>query len=144
MTISQTTITGSIKRPNNVDAAVTEVTFTLQGMDFEDGEIVAVNSVPAEVDTAAGDFLVTLWPNDAGMKGTTHYNVTFKFSDGTTMPALDRVYIRHSTAEQTLEDVVAEGIIAGQVQPYQLRIVTQAAYEALTEKSPNTVYLVRG
>lgn len=144
MTISQTTITGSIKRPDNTDAAVTEVIFTLQGADFEDGEIIAVNSVLAEVDTARGDFLVTLWPNDAGVQGTTHYNVLFKFSDGTTIPAINKIYVRASDTERTLEDVVAEGIIAGQVQPYQLRIVTQAAYEALTEKAPNTVYLVRG
>lgn len=144
MTISQTTITGSIKRPDNTDAAITEVTFTLKSMDFEDGECIARNSVAAEVDTRNGDFMIVVWPNDAGLKGNTTYDVSFKFSDGTTIDALRDVYVRSSSDSQTLEDVVAQAGIGKAIAPYALKLLSRAAFDALPTAEPNTLYLVRG
>ena len=54
MPISQTTITGSIKTPDNADAAITSVTFTLEGSDHEAGELIAANTVYATVTTPTG------------------------------------------------------------------------------------------
>lgn len=144
MAISQTTITGSIRRPDNSDAAVTEVLFTLSGVDFENGETIAINSVSAEVDTATGDFIISVWPNDAGLMGTTAYSVAFKFSDGSSIPALQQVYVRASSTDRRLDEIIAEAKIKPLLGPYDFRILTRAAYDGLTEKSATTFYLLRG
>lgn len=144
MPISQTTITGSVKTPANADAAITGVTFTLSGSDFEAGEIIAVNTVSGSVVTETGDFEVTLWPNDAGMAGNTSYTMAFAFSDGSKVTALSKIFVAYSPTPKTIEDVAFETIAAGAVKPYALQVITQAAYDALTPKVPTTVYLVRG
>ena len=144
MPISQTTITGSVKTPANRDAAITEVTFKLVGSDYEDGEIIAANTVTATTIEVDGDFEVTLWPNDAGMEGNTTYDMGFEFSDGSSVPGLKKVYVRASETPKTIEDVAFETKVAGAVKPYSLQVVTQTQYDGLPTKAPNTVYLVRG
>ena len=144
MPISQQTITGSVKTPANTDAAITGVTFKLSKSDFEAGEIIAVNTVAATVDTASGDFTVTLWPNDAGMDGTSTYARTFNFSDGSAVTGLASIRVLASSGPKTIEDVAFETLAAGAVRPFALQIMTQAAYDALTPKIASTVYLIRG
>ena len=144
MPISQTTITGSVKTPAAADAAITGVTFKLSGSDYEAGEIIAANTVTADVTTATGDFTVTLWPNDAGMEGNTTYAMSFTFDDGSTVPGLKSIYVRASETAKTIEDVAFETKAAGAVKPYALQVLTQAQYDGLATKAPNTVYLVRG
>ncbi|MDF3606348.1 hypothetical protein PE067_09470 [Paracoccus sp. DMF-8] len=144
MPISQTTITGSFKTPVNADAQLTDATFKLSGSDFEGGEGITANTVTAAVVTEDGDFTVTLWPNDRGMTGGTSYAVSFRFSDGSTMTMPKALVVSHSDTPVTLEDVVFENQARGAVKPNALRILTQAQYDALTPKDPNTVYLIRG
>lgn len=144
MPISQTTITGSIKTPKNTDAAVTHVKFTLSGSDYEAGEIIAKQSVEAEVDTAQGDFTVTLWPNDRGIEGTTKYTMAFTFSDGSSVTSLKDIYVRYSPTPRTIEDIAAENKLAGAIKGFNLSVLTAAAYAALDPKAPNTAYLIKG
>ena len=144
MAISQTTIMGSIKTPTNVDAKVSRVVFTLSGADFENGEIIAVGRVEAVCDIQNGDFHVTLWPNDRGLNNNTVYSVTFKLSDGSSISGIGDIYVRHSDHPVTLEDVVAETMIARDIQPYSLRVMTQAQFDSLGVSEPQTVYLIKG
>lgn len=144
MPISQQDITGSITTPANSPAAITGVTFTLNKSDFEAGEIIAVNTVAATVDTQTGDFEVTLWPNDAGMDGTSSYTMAFTFSDGSKVTGLSSIRVLASNGPKTIEDVAFETLAAGAVRPFALRILTQAEYDAVTPKVASTVYLIRG
>ena len=144
MAISQTTITGSIKTPDNQDAPVTEVIFTLTGSDYEAGEVIAKRAVPATVDTAQGDFTATVWPNDRGIEGNTKYTVTFKFADGSSVTNLKDIYVRHSPTPRTIEDIAAESKLAGAIKGFSVNILTAAQYAALDPKAPNTAYLIRG
>lgn len=144
MPISQTTITGSVKTPDNEDAAITGVRFTLSGSDYEAGEIIAKRVVDATVDTAQGDFSVTLWPNDKGIEGTTKYTMAFTFADGSSVTSLKDVYIRHSDTPRTIEDVAAENKLAGAIKGFSVVVLTAAAYAALDPKAPNTAYLIKG
>lgn len=144
MPISQTTITGSVKTPANTDAQITGVIFKLSGSDYEAGEVIAANSVPATVTTAAGDFTVTLWPNDKGIFGNTRYSVVSTFSDGSTLPGLKDIYVTYSPTSKTIEDVVFETIAAGPVKPNTLKVLTQAQYEATSPKLATTLYLIKG
>ncbi|MDB6455135.1 phage upper tail fiber protein [Falsirhodobacter sp. 20TX0035] len=144
MPISQTTITGSVKTPANREAKITGVTFQLSDLDYEAGEIIVANPIAATVDPENGDFSVALWPNDAGMDGNTRYAMTFAFSDGSSLPGLKSVYIRASDTPKTMEDVAFETKAAAAVAPYELRVLTQAEYEALSPKAPTTAYLIRG
>lgn len=142
MPISQTTITGSVKTPANADAKITGVTFKLSGSDYEGGEIIAANTVVGSVVTEAGDFFVTLWPNDRGLLGTTQYSMTFSFSDGSTIPGLTSIYVRHSDTPKTIEDVAFE-TMAYSIKAVSIMVVTAANFQVIT-KQPNTLYLIRG
>lgn len=142
MPISQTTITGSVKTPANADAAITGVTFKLTGSDYEAGEIIAANTVSGSVVTGSGDFTVTLWPNDRGMVGTTQYSMAFTFADGSSVPGLTNIYVRHSDTPKTIEDVAFE-TLAGSIKTPGIVITTAADFDSLT-KNPNTLYLIRG
>ena len=51
---------GSVKTPDNSDAAITEISFKLTGPDYEAGELIAVNTTFGSVTTADGDFTVDL------------------------------------------------------------------------------------
>lgn len=144
MPISQTTITGSIKTPDDQDAAVTGVRFTLSGSDYEAGEIIAKKVVEATVTTATGDFEVTLWPNDMGIEGTTKYTMAFLFDDGSSVTNLKDIYIRYSPTPRTIEDVAAENKLAGAIKGFTVSVLTAAAYAALDPKAPNTAYLIKG
>lgn len=144
MPISQQTITGSVKTPANADAPITGVTFTLVGSDFEAGEIIAVRPEEGTVNTETGDFSITVWPNDQGMKGNTHYKMSYTFSDNTKVTLDDKIYVTLSDGPVTIEDIAFDTIARGAVKPYTLSILTQAQYDALTPKSPSTIYLVRG
>tara|TARA_Y100001951_G_C11274459_1_gene260909 strand:+ start:982 stop:1416 length:435 start_codon:yes stop_codon:yes gene_type:complete len=143
MPISQTTITGSVKTPDNSDAQITEISFKLTGSDYEAGELIAVNTTFGSVTTAAGDFTVDLWPNDMGMEGNTKYTVTAKFSDGSSIPGLKDIYVKYSDTPKTIEDVAFETKAAGAIKPMALVVLTQAQYDALATKSPTTAYLIR-
>lgn len=142
MPISQTTITGSVKTPANADAAITGVSFKLSGSDYEAGEIIAANTVAGSVVTGTGDFTVTLWPNDRGMVGTTQYSMTFTFSDGSSVPGLSNIYVRHSDTPKTIEDVAFE-TLASTIKTVSIVITTAADFPDIT-KQPNTLYLIRG
>lgn len=142
MPISQTTITGSVKTPANADAQITSVTFRLEGSDYEAGEIIAANSVSADVTTETGDFEVTLWPNDRGLKGTTKYTMSFSFNDGSSVPGLTSIYVRHSETPKTIEDVAFETDI-GAIRNVAIILTTAAGFEIET-KVPNALYLIRG
>ena len=144
MPISQTTITGSVKTPAGSDAAVTGVTFKLSGSDYEAGEIIAVNTVSASVTTETGDFTVTLWPNDRGIEGNTKYTMAFTFSDGSSVPGLKDIYVRHSDTPKTIEEIAAENKLSGTIKGFSVSILTAAQYAALNPKAPNTAYLIRG
>lgn len=144
MAISQTTVTGSIKTPTNLDAKVRGVIFTLSGSDFENGEIVAAGRVEAECDAENGDFRVTLWPNDRGLKGNTVYSTTFKLSDGSSVTGIGDIHVRYSDMPVKFEDVVAEARLAAAVQPYGLKIMPREQFDQLGTPEPNIVYLVKG
>lgn len=143
MPISQTTITGSFKKPDNGDADLISATFKLSGADYEDGECIAANTVTAAVVAEGGDFSVTLWPNDRGDEGNTHYEVAFRFSDGSVVNNPKTLFVEHSDTPITLQAAVFAAKARGAVSPNSLRILTQAQYDALTPKDPNTVYLIR-
>lgn len=144
MPISQTTITGSVKRPDGDDAVITSVEFKLSGSDFEAGEIIAARTVTAEVTPETGDFTVTLWPNDAGLKGNTSYKLDFKFSDGSVVTGLDKIYVRQSDAPRTIEEIAAETQLQGAIKGYSVRILTRAQYDALATKEAFTLYPIKG
>lgn len=144
MAISQTTITGSIKTPDNADAAVTGVKFTLSGSDYEAGEIIAKKVVEADVVPEEGDFSVTLWPNDKGIEGNTKYTMAFAFADGSSVTSLKDVYIRYSATPKTIEEIAAENKLSGAIKGFTVIILTAAAYAALDPKAPNTAYLIKG
>lgn len=143
MPISQTTITGSLRRPNNADAAVTGISFRLSASDHENGEWVVVNTVAGVVDTPDGDFTVTLWPNDMGMFGNTTYSVSLTFSDGSTVTDMKQVYVRYSETPITMEDLAFEALARVAVLPYKLKMVTADQYANENPKDPLTAYLVR-
>lgn len=144
MAISQTTITGSVKSPAGDAARLCSVIFTLSGSDFEAGEMIAAGSVPATVDPDTGTFRVTLWPNDRGRSGDTRYSAVFAFSDGSTVPDLQDLWLRHSAAPVTLADAVAESRLAGMVAPWSLRILRRDEFDALpaAQLPPNSLYLI--
>ena len=144
MPISQTTITGSFKTPDNLDAPITGVTFELSSSDYEAGEIIAKKTVPATVDTPNGDFTVTLWPNDRGVEGNTKYTMRFTFADGSSVTGLKDIVVRHSDTPRTIEDVAAENKLAGAIKGFSVVVLTAAAYAALDPKAPNTAYLIKG
>lgn len=144
MPISQTTITGSVKKPDGTDAQITEISFELNGSDYEAGELIAANTTYGTVTTADGDFTISLWPNDKGIEGNTKYTIKAKFSDGSSIPGLKDVYIKHSDAPKTIEDLAFETKAAGAVKPMALVVMTQAEYDALATKSPTTAYLIKG
>lgn len=142
MPISETTITGSFKTPGNTDAQIISATFTLEGSDYEGGENIVVNSVAATVSPETGDFSVTLWPNDRGMKGNTRYSVAFAFSDRSKFTGLNSIYVRHSDTPITLEDVAFDTEIEA-IKSHKIVITTAAAFATLP-KSPFTLYMIRG
>lgn len=144
MSISQTTITGSIKTPANTDVKVNGVIFTLSAADFENGEVIAVGRVESTCDVENGDFHVTLWPNDRGLIGNTVYSVAFKLSDGSSVNGIGNIYVRHSDTPVTLEDVVAETKIAAGIQPYALRVMQREQFDSLEAPEPRAVYLIKG
>lgn len=144
MPISQTTITGSVKTPDNKDAAITGVKFTLSGSDYEAGEIIAKKEVEATVTSGAGDFEVTLWPNDRGIEGTTKYTMAFTFDDGSSVTSLKDVYIRYSDTPKTIEEVAAENKLSSAIKGFSVSILTAAQYAATDPKAPNTAYLIKG
>ena len=143
MPISQTTITGSVKTPGNLDAAITGITFTLTKSDYEAGEIIAKNTVNGAVIEADGDFSVTLWPNDKGMNGDSKYKMKFTFGDGSTVD-LAEIYVKHSDTPKTIEDVALETKLAGALKGYTAVVLTQTQYDALATKSPTTAYILKG
>lgn len=144
MPISQTTITGSVKTPDNQDAAITGVKFTLSGSDYEAGEIIAKKVVEATVTPEDGDFSVTLWPNDRGIEGNTKYQMAFTFSDGSSVTTLKDIYVKYSATPQTIEDIAAENKLMGAIKGFSITVLTAAAYAALDPKAPNTAYLIKG
>lgn len=144
MAISQTTIMGSIKTPANIDAKVKGVIFTLSGADFENGEIIAVGRVEAECDAKNGDFHVTLWPNDRGLRGNTTYSTAFRLSDGSSVSGIGDLYVRHSDTPVALADVAAETNIAAAIRPYALQIMARTQFDQLEAPEPRTIYLVKG
>lgn len=143
MPISQTTITGSFKTPDDQDAQITAIEFKLNGSDFEGTEQIAANKVTGTVTTATGDFTVSLWPNDKGRKGTTTYAVTAKFDDGSSITDPKAVYVRHSATTREWADVTAENELSELFKGYKGAVVTAAEYAALNPKAPNTLYAVK-
>lgn len=143
MSLSQTTVTGSLKTAKGLPAPVTQVTFRLQGSDFEDGELIVIKDVHAEtVDTKKGTFRATLWPNDRGTRGNTNYSVTFKFGDGSSVAGLGNLYVRYSETPVTLEDVEVQGRIADSVQPLGLVTLRRSEFDPELSLDPNAVYLI--
>lgn len=143
MAISQTTVTGSFKTPANTDARVLAVIFRLSGSDFENGEGITANSVPAATVAEDGDFTITVWPNDKGVFGNTRYSVQYVFDDGSVFTALSDVIVRYSPEPWTLEEIAFQMEVSRQIAPTQFRLVTAAQFEALNPPAPNTTYLIR-
>lgn len=143
MAISQTTITGSFRNAKGVPAPITAVTFTLKGSDYEDGELIVLQPVQAEViDPEAGTFTATVWPNDRGSRGNTTYSLAFKFSDGSTVTGIGDLRVEYSETPVSLEEIETRTRLAGAVKPRGLQLIRRSAYEALPALDPNTVYLV--
>lgn len=143
MTLSQTTITGSFKTPKGAPAPITDVVFKLKGSDYEDGELIVVAEAPAEsIDTEAGTFSATLWPNDRGSRGDTRYTVVFRFADGSTVTGISDLYVRYSDTPVTLEDMDFQTRAGAAVKPYGLVIVRQSQFDPEGPMDPNSVYLI--
>lgn len=142
MPISQTTITGSVKRPDDTNAAVIGIEFTLSGSDFEGGEWIVANTVSGTVLTAEGDFSITLWPNDRGVIGDTMYSVALRFSDGSSVSQAQQMRVQYSPVPRTIEELVFEGRAAQNVAPMLLRALSRAEFDALLTREPNTAYLI--
>lgn len=143
MAISQTTITGSFKTPDDKDAQIAAIEFKLNGSDFEGTENIAANKVTGTVTTATGDFTVDLWPNDRGRKGNTTYSVTVKFDDQSSITDPKTLFVRHSATPREWADVTAENELSELFKGYKGAVVTAAEYAALTTKAPNTLYAVK-
>lgn len=143
MAISQTTITGSFRNAKGLPAPITAVTFTLKGSDYEDGELIVLQPVQAEIiDPEAGTFIATVWPNDRGVLGGTTYSVAFKFEDESKVAAIDGLHIQYSETPVSLEEIAIRTRLAGAVKPRGLQLIRRSAYEALPALDPNTVYLI--
>lgn len=143
MTISLQTITGSIKKPDNSDAQITKLVFTLSSSDFENGEIVAVNTVEADVNPENGDFTATLWPNDMGMGGKTTYSMAFTFADNSSVPTVRQIYVKKGIGPKTIEEVIFETEAALKLAPNAIALLSRTQYNLLTTKQPNTAYFIK-
>lgn len=143
MSLSQTIVTGSLKTAKGLPAPVTQVTFRLKGSDYENGELIVIKDVFAEiVDTQKGTFSATLWPNDRGTRGDTNYSVAFRFGDGSSVTGLDDLYVRYSDTPVTLEDMEVQNRIADAVQPLALITVRRSEFDPERPMDPNAVYLI--
>ena len=140
MSLSQTIVTGSLKTAKGLPAPVTQVTFRLKGSDYEDGELIVIKDVHAEVvDTKKGTFRATLWPNDRGTRGNTNYSVNFKFSDGSSVAGMGDLYVRYSDIPVTLEDIEVQDRIADAVQPLGLVTIRRSEFDPEQPMEPNAV-----
>ncbi len=144
MAISQTTIIGEFSDAKGAPAKLTGVTFALKGSDYEDGKMIVLKPVQAEiVDPDAGSFTATLWPNDRGVSGNTVYSVTFTFEDGSKVSGIGDIRVEYSDTPVSLEEIEVRSRLSKAVKPYDLRIMLQSEFDALAEKAPNTIYLIK-
>lgn len=129
-----TQVTATIRRQNGMPASGT-LTFTLSSFDL-DNAVVIPQAVSVEL-SGNGEASVNLWPNVAGLKATS-YAVTLAASPSQTIN-LGSVSIPESAMPVQLHNLVAIPNI-GTAQFVVL--ASQAAYDALPTKNPNTHYLI--
>lgn len=141
MAISQTRVTGSLKRPDGKPARLVGVKFILDSTDHENGETVLSGAIEAAVDTTNGSFSANVWPNDQGANGTSRYSVEYKFSDGEPIRIPD-LYVMHGGSPKTIETIVFESAVATDIAPRSLHVLTQAEFDALVNLEADSVYLV--
>lgn len=140
MPLKQTTIEGQIFLPTNQPASITSVVFTLMASDEEGDLFVAKHSVNATIGEE-GRFSITVWPNEAGDRGNTRYQVAVTLGNGASLDPIPNLYVWESDDPIRFDDLILEGstIIPG----YTNRVMSVAQYEALTVYAPRTLYLVR-
>ena len=144
MSISKTTLRGSVVTPAGMVAALKSVTFTLSGSDSEAGLMIAQNEVDATVNAETGSFEVTLWPNDRGLLGNTSYSVSFVFRDGSSLSNVGTIYVRYSPSPREWEDVLFEQAAADLLDGWSIVVLSRVEYAALPEKAPLTAYFLKG
>lgn len=142
MPISQSEIFGSIKKPDDTDAAVTSVTFTLSGSDFEGPEWIAANTVRGTVVTEEGNFRISLWPNDRGVNGDTMYSASLQFADGSSVTMPSQMRVAYSPVPRSIGQLMFESRTAAQIAPNRVQVLTRAEFDALLNRTPNTAYLI--
>lgn len=135
MAADTTPITFAFTLPNGDPVAGGKVMFTLSGLDL-DGGIVMPTTVEAII-AADGTGSVNLWPNDTGLKATS-YKVTVSPSSGNRVEA-GSIVVPASVAPVALHTLVPVAMLGA----LKAVVLTQAAYDALEEKSAQTIYLIR-
>lgn len=130
-----TEITFVLKLPSGAAVSGGKITFTLSGYDF-DGGIVMPEPIEAPI-SGTGTGSIKVWPNIAGLKNTS-YKVQIIPSSGTKLE-LSNVTIPASTVPVALHTLVPVTQVGG----LTTVVLSQAEYDALSEKSAQTIYLIR-
>ena len=142
MALVTTTVTGPVLLASGAAPASGYLKFILNGHDSDTGQIVAPSPIRADIG-AGGAFSVGLWPNTRGSRGT-RYGVVLGLLTGAANPAeisLGTIEVPQSAVPVELEDLLA---IPGLPGITNTVVLTQAAYDALPVKDPNTLYLIEG
>ncbi|WP_420343959.1 phage upper tail fiber protein [Paenirhodobacter sp.] len=130
-----THITFAIKQPSGAAVTGGKVTFTLSGFDL-DGGIIMPTAIEAVIGSD-GTGSIDVWPNIAGLKGTS-YKVTISSTPGGKLEVAG-VNVPESAAPVLLHTLMPIGTVAG----LKSVVLTQAEYAALASKDAQTIYLIR-
>lgn len=130
-----TTLTFSLTTPTGAPLRGGKLTFLLSGFDLDSG-IIMPSVVEALVDLN-GTGTVELWPNHAGLRGTT-YKVTI-YPEGRSAIEAGSITVPESEAPVALHSLLPVGTVAG----LRALVMTQAEYDALETRSDQIIYLIR-
>ena len=142
MALVTTTITGPVLLASGAAPASGYLKFILNGYDSDSGQVIAPSSIRADIGPG-GALSVNLWPNTRGTRGT-RYGVMLGLLTGSTPPveiSLGTIEVPESVTEVELEDLLSIPQLPGFTATV---VLSQAAYDALPVKDPNTLYLIEG
>ena len=139
-----TTLTGEVQTFEGDPIVSGSITFTPTGVDVDaaTGAIVAAQAVTAAITNGVME-PVNVYPNSAGVKGTT-YKVEVTPGNGAKF-GLDAIFV--GTDDASLGDLILAGSAAKAAGAAKAILTTAAKYQAdLTAGAltPNTLYLVKG
>lgn len=131
-----TTITFSLRQPGGAAFGGGRVVFTLSGFDLDDGIILSA-PVGGAI-SSAGTGSVDIWPNYAGLKGTS-YKVSIQPSGQGSAVDLGSIVVPISEDPVPLHHLIQLGNIGA----LKTVVLTQAEYDALAVHDGQTTYLIR-